>query len=81
MKNLEKLKKEAGAVHGALYEAEGAVLERLKMMTSVLSDLAIVDQNLKESSVGDALFFHAKYVTAAWHAKRVASIGNHIFYR
>jgi N-acetylmuramoyl-L-alanine amidase len=41
----------------------------------------IVDQNLKESAVGDALFFHAKYVTAAWHAKRVASIGNHIFYR
>jgi N-acetylmuramoyl-L-alanine amidase len=41
----------------------------------------IVDQNLKESPAGNALFFHARYVTASWHAKRVASIGNHIFYR
>ena len=41
----------------------------------------IVDQGLKESSVGDALFFHARYVSPGWHAKRVASIGNHIFYR
>ena len=41
----------------------------------------IVDQNLKESAAGDALFFHAKYVNANWRAKRVASIGNHIFYR
>jgi N-acetylmuramoyl-L-alanine amidase len=41
----------------------------------------IVDQNLKESPVGDALFFHARYVAPGWHAKRVASIGNHLFYR
>lgn len=41
----------------------------------------IVDQDLKESPVGDALFFHARYVTPGWHAKRVASIGNHVFYR
>lgn len=41
----------------------------------------IVDQDLKESSVGDALFFHARYVSPGWHAKRVASIGNHVFYR
>lgn len=41
----------------------------------------IVDENLQQSSVGDALFFHARYVSPAWHAKRVASIGNHIFYR
>ena len=41
----------------------------------------IVDQDLKESPVGDALFFHARYVAPAWHAKRVASIGNHVFYR
>jgi DNA repair protein RecN (Recombination protein N) len=56
LKNLEKLKKEAGAVHGALYEADGAVLERLKMMAGVLSDLATVDQNLDEiaRSVRDA---------------------------
>ena len=41
----------------------------------------IVDQDLKESAVGDALFFHARYVSPGWRMKRVASIGNHIFYR
>jgi spore germination cell wall hydrolase CwlJ-like protein len=41
----------------------------------------IVDQGLKESSVGDALFFHARYVSPGWRAKRIASIGNHIFFR
>jgi spore germination cell wall hydrolase CwlJ-like protein len=41
----------------------------------------IADQKLKESSVGDALFFHARYVAPSWRMKRVASIGNHIFYR
>jgi spore germination cell wall hydrolase CwlJ-like protein len=41
----------------------------------------IVDQGLKESSVRDALFFHARYVAPGWRAKRIASIGNHIFYR
>ena len=41
----------------------------------------IVDQGLKESAAGDALYFHARYVAPAWHMKRVASIGNHIFYR
>ena len=52
-----------------------------KQWQTAVAVAKIVDQNLKESSVGDALFFHAKYVTAAWHATRVASIGNHIFYR
>ena len=41
----------------------------------------IVDQNLKDSVVGDALFFHARYVQPGWRLKRVASIGNHIFFR
>jgi spore germination cell wall hydrolase CwlJ-like protein len=41
----------------------------------------IVDQKLQESSVGNALFFHARYVSPGWHAKRVAAIGNHVFYR
>ncbi|HEV8378617.1 MAG TPA: DNA repair protein RecN [Tepidisphaeraceae bacterium] len=44
LRNLEKLKKEAGAVHGALYEMDGSVLERLKMMAAVLSELTMVDQ-------------------------------------
>lgn len=41
----------------------------------------IVDQDLKESGVGNALFFHARYVSPGWRLKRVASIGNHVFYR
>lgn len=41
----------------------------------------IVDQDLKESVVGNALFFHARYVSPGWHLKRVASIGNHVFFR
>lgn len=41
----------------------------------------ITDQGLKESAVGDALYFHARYVAPGWHMRRVASIGNHIFYR
>jgi DNA repair protein RecN (Recombination protein N) len=45
--NVEKLKKDAGAVHGGLYEADGAVLERLKMMASVIAELSGLDQNLK----------------------------------
>ena len=41
----------------------------------------IVDQGLKESVAGNALFFHARYVSPGWRMKRVASIGNHVFYR
>ncbi len=41
----------------------------------------IVDQGLQTSVAGDALFFHARYVSPGWHMKRVASIGNHIFFR
>jgi N-acetylmuramoyl-L-alanine amidase len=41
----------------------------------------IVDQDLKESVVGNAMFFHARYVSPGWHLKRVASIGNHVFFR
>ncbi len=45
--NLEKLKKDAGATHAALYEADGSVLERLKMMAAVLAELGELDQNIK----------------------------------
>ena len=41
----------------------------------------IVDQGLQQSAVGNALFFHARYVSPGWHLKRVASIGNHVFFR
>lgn len=41
----------------------------------------IVDEGLQTSPAANALFFHARYVSPGWHMKRVASIGNHIFYR
>jgi DNA repair protein RecN (Recombination protein N) len=46
LRNLEKLTRDATATHSALYAAEGSVLERLKMMSAVLSELSILDQNL-----------------------------------
>lgn len=41
----------------------------------------IVDQDLKDSAADKALFFHARRVSPRWKLKRVASIGNHVFYR
>ena len=41
----------------------------------------IVDSGLMRSAAPKALFFHATRVSPAWHATRVATIGNHIFYR
>jgi DNA repair protein RecN (Recombination protein N) len=52
LRNLEKLTKEATATHRALYEADGSVLERLKMMAAVLADLAIVDTNMSPIAGG-----------------------------
>jgi spore germination cell wall hydrolase CwlJ-like protein len=52
-----------------------------KQWQTAVAMAKIVDQKLKESAVGNALFFHARYVSPGWRLKRVASIGNHIFYR
>lgn len=41
----------------------------------------IVDQDMHASPVGKALFFHAKRVSPGWRLTRVASVGNHVFYR
>lgn len=41
----------------------------------------IVDQELKTSAAPNALFFHARRVSPGWKLKRVAAIGNHVFYR
>jgi spore germination cell wall hydrolase CwlJ-like protein len=58
-----------------------AVSHSNKQWQTAVAIAKIVDQHLKESAAGNALFFHAKYVSPGWHAKRVASIGNHVFYR
>jgi spore germination cell wall hydrolase CwlJ-like protein len=52
-----------------------------KQWQTAVAIAKIVDQDLKDSPVGNALFFHARYVSPGWHAKRVAAIGNHVFYR
>jgi len=41
----------------------------------------IAKQDLADSTAPKALFFHAKYVSPRWKLKRVAAVGNHIFYR
>jgi len=41
----------------------------------------IVDQDLQDSAVPNALFFHAKRVQPRWRLTRVGSVGNHVFYR
>lgn len=41
----------------------------------------IVDKDLHDSSVGKALFFHARRVSPGWRLTRVATVGNHVFYR
>ena len=39
-------------------------------------------QDLADSRASEAMFFHAKYVRPGWRGlTRVASVGNHIFYR
>lgn len=41
----------------------------------------IVDRDLHESPVGKALSFHARRVSPGWRMTRVATLGNHVFYR
>jgi spore germination cell wall hydrolase CwlJ-like protein len=42
----------------------------------------IAKQGLTESLVNNALFFHARYVSPSWRGlTRLATVGNHIFYR
>src|SRR5215211_1661986 len=50
LQNLEKLKKDTAGVHTNLYEAEGAVLEQLKVMSAILAELAELDGNLKPTA-------------------------------
>ena len=41
----------------------------------------IAQADLWNSSVSTALFFHARHVSPGWKMRRVASVGNHVFYR
>jgi hypothetical protein len=37
--------------------------------------------DLADSPVSTALFFHARRVSPGWRLRRIASVGNHVFYR
>ena len=52
-----------------------------KQWKTAVAIAKIVAKDLKQSAVGKALFFHARYVSPKWRLKRVAAIGNHVFYR
>ena len=42
----------------------------------------IAKKNLAQNIAEKALFFHARYVSPSWRGlKRIATVGNHIFYR
>lgn len=55
-------------------------LERAAYRTAVAVAKVAID-DLWESPVPNALFFHARRVSPGWRLKRVASVGNHVFYR
>ncbi|HEV7297790.1 MAG TPA: DNA repair protein RecN [Tepidisphaeraceae bacterium] len=52
LQNLEKLKKDAGATYTALYEADGSVVERMKMAAGVVAELAMLDGSLQPIANG-----------------------------
>lgn len=41
----------------------------------------VARKDLWDSPAGDALYFHARYSKASWGRARVATVGNHVFYR
>jgi spore germination cell wall hydrolase CwlJ-like protein len=41
----------------------------------------IASNDMWDSSVDNALYFHARRVSPGWRLNRIATIGNHVFYR
>ncbi len=71
LSNMQKIKQQAGAAYGALYEDEGAVLERLKTVAMVLLELSELDENIAPTaqqvrdaalSLDDAAYNLRRYV-------------------
>ena len=52
-----------------------------KQWKTAVAVAKIVDRDLHDTAADAVLFFHAKRVSPRWRLKRVASIGNHVFYR
>lgn len=47
LSNLKRIHNECGVVHGALYEADGAVIEQLQAMVGMMMGLSELDEDLK----------------------------------
>lgn len=58
-----------------------AISKANKDWREALAIARIAQAKLHPSSADNALFFHATHVSPKWRLNRVASIGNHIFYR
>lgn len=41
----------------------------------------VAQKDLWDSPAENALYFHARYVKPSWNRARVATVGNHVFYR
>jgi N-acetylmuramoyl-L-alanine amidase len=58
-----------------------AINKNSKDWREALSIARIAQAKLHRSGADNALFFHATRVSPKWRLSRVASIGNHVFYR
>ena len=58
-----------------------AIARSSRQWQNAVAIAKIIDQELQDSSVPNALFFHAKRVQPHWRLTRVGSVGNHVFYR
>jgi N-acetylmuramoyl-L-alanine amidase len=58
-----------------------AVARSSRQWQTAVAIAKIVDQELYDSAVPGALFFHAKRVSPRWRLTRLGSVGNHVFYR
>ncbi len=48
---------------------------------TALAVAKVARDDMWDSRVSDALYFHARYVSPGWRRARVGSVGNHVFYR
>ncbi len=52
LSNVQRIKRDAGQAHAALYEAEGSISERLQVVTHLLLELAAIDPELGDIADG-----------------------------
>lgn len=65
-------------VHGGRFPAIARDSANWRKAVAI-AQIAVKD--LADSPAEDALAFHATYVSPHWRMKRVATVGNHVFYR